>query len=231
MMEPKPTIPSWKVFWQGCLLILSLSGWLLLGSILARAFGFIYTRIGVDVISEKRGAEYVKAGPSWPLVFIFFVFLISIRHRDALDFWLRNMRWKHGETTVDSVPQPAIAVEEPESKTEIPENELNQSDTPEERAVQIEIYNLKNRIMWLANQVIYYQLTPSSKELLRRLVKGGQDGLSSKQLNAGLMQSQDLTNELKALTLAQLIERIAEDGRTYRITDKGQQVMSFDAEA
>lgn len=233
----------WRRWWEDVVLrclswLVILAPALLIGLIAVFATT-LATRIvwkwwGVSHISVDSFNAVMKALPWWPLVAVAFLAVIGLRHRDALDFLIRNLRLKHGDTEVGAGPQKAIDTGTPplQSSPETPVEpaqpvqamQPQEQDTAKDRRIEeLEAENQELRL-----KMIYYQLNPESKALLRQLSRRPGEFLSSKELNSRAMPSSELASEIRALQAAGLIKRESATARSYMVTDLGQQVMSVE---
>jgi hypothetical protein len=221
----------WKRLWQEVIVrglgsLLTLAVLLLLGLVgtfvVTLAVRIVWSWWDVSHITVESFNSVMRALPWWPIVALAILAVIALRHREALEYLIRNLRLKHGETELSSRTQMAIDT-----------GATTPSITPStgggfEDATTNETESTRAEIALLRNKLIYYQLNQDSKTLLRRLNRQPDDYLSSRELNNRAMGSNELTSEIRALQTAGLIVRESPSARSYKITEFGQQVMALE---
>lgn len=176
----------------------------------------------VSHITVESFNSVMRALPWWPMVALAILAVVALRHREALEYLIRNLRLKHGETELSSSNQMALDLGTPTPRI-----------TPSTGGEIVDVAphdteSMRAEISLLRNKLIYYQLNQDSKTLLRRLSRQPDDFLSSRELNNRAMGSNELTSEIRALQTAGLIVRESPSARSYKITEFGQQVMAIE---
>ncbi len=194
--------------------------------ILTLAVRLVWLWWGVSHISVESFNTVMKVIPWWPLVACLILYVLATRHRGSIDYLIRNLRLKHGDTEFGSNTQMAIDTGSTNSAQNLQAgNEAQENGgkalSPEQRVEELVLVNEE-----LTIKLMYYQLNQQSRMLLKRLSREPERFVSSKELNGRVLGSNEVTSEIRALQTAGLIVREGLNARSYKITEKGQKVIA-----
>ncbi len=191
----------------------------LLGNKLA-LFGAAF--LAMKVPAQATLLDYFKASTTWPVVLLIILMTIIYRHREAIDFLIRNLRYKYKEHELGAGQSPtppetlAQVAAKAKDLTEEEKNLLGKFAPGLSVEEQLKEISFTNR-----------GLDRDQKRIIASLIERGDKFISSKTINKGRLRSSVLSAYLTNLTEAGLLTASPEARRSYRLTDKGNAIAAY----